>query len=156
MLTFVDICFLQDLFKFMWKKTCWKDMLGVWLWTKIVLTPRCSPGATCIATQRIDTKLGLKKSYEISEIFFCCRKADKASFELWIFESVWNVCFLHIFAKRIPLGMIGDVAFDELGIDGYSAWLRCLPWGVCCAPSISTCLSLSCSTDYPACATWAK
>ncbi|CAE7620045.1 unnamed protein product [Symbiodinium natans] len=48
-------------------------------------------------------------------------------------------------APRISLCSSGATCFATAQID------TCMPWAACCAPKVTTCLSPSCSTDFPAC-----
>ena len=72
---------------------------------------RCSPGATCIATKRIDAHFGRRCHMDVTRIGF--------------------FMFFHGFSFFQAPVSSGFSWFSE------SPQLRCLPWGVCCAPNIS-------------------
>ncbi|CAE7514141.1 unnamed protein product [Symbiodinium pilosum] len=48
-------------------------------------------------------------------------------------------------APRISLCSSGATCFATTQID------TCMPWAACCAPKVNTCLSPSCSQNFPAC-----
>ncbi|CAE7368863.1 unnamed protein product [Symbiodinium sp. KB8] len=48
-------------------------------------------------------------------------------------------------APRISLCASGATCFATVQIE------TCMPWAVCCAPKVTTCLSPSCSQNFPAC-----
>ena len=72
---------------------------------------RCSPGATCIATKRIDAHFGRRCHMDVTRIGF-----------FMVFHG------FSFFKAPVSSGFSW---FSE------SPQLRCLPWGVCCAPNIS-------------------